>query len=194
MIVPRSPIRGKLAPMASLAGHFLIASRQLIDPNFCRAVVLILKHDDDGAMGVIINRPLSVTVREVCSQSIDVECQTQEPLYLGGPCDGPLVSLHTSAEIAGQEVIGDVRLTMAVPQMEQLLRDAPQPVRFITNYSGWGIGQLESELEEGSWLTLPASSELLFAPADSLWDKLVIQSTLGKMIDARRIPDDPSMN
>jgi len=180
--------------VASLKGYFLIASPKLMDPNFARTVVLLMQHDENGAMGVILNRPLSITVREACAQSAEVDCDVEAPLYAGGPCEGPLLALHTSAEFGDNEVLDGVWFVMERHQMEALLRDAPEPVKFIANYSGWGSGQLEAEIAEGSWLALPATQNQIFAPEESLWDKLITQATLGQWVKPDQIPDDPSLN
>lgn len=180
--------------MRSLKGHFLIASPRLMDPNFARSVVLLLQHDENGAMGVIINRPLSITVKEACAQAAEIECEIESPLHAGGPCEGPLIALHTYPAAAEAEVVDGVCFTMQRSTMEELLQQSPEPVKFIANYAGWAAGQLEAEIDEGSWLTAPARRDQIFAAADGLWDKLLTRLTLGQWINPDRIPDDPSLN
>ncbi len=180
--------------MPSLAGHFLIASTQLVDPNFARAVVLILQHDENGAMGVIINRPLGITVKDACAQSAEIECGIERMLHAGGPCEGPLIALHTEADYGERAVMEGLWFTIERPKLERLFEADTQPIKYVANYAGWGLGQLEAEMGEGSWLLLPATVDQTFADEASLWDKLITQATLGRWIDPKRIPDDPSMN
>ena len=83
--------------MNSLQGHLLIASRDLGDPNFHHAVVLIAQHSEEGALGLILNRQSKVSVKQVWDQISSAECDVERPLYLGGPCPGPLIAIHTKA-------------------------------------------------------------------------------------------------
>lgn len=180
--------------MESLKGKLLIASARLLDPNFLQTVILLLQHDENGAMGVILNRALSITVKEACEPVTDLECAIEAPLHAGGPCDGPLMALHTYREAAENEVLPGVFFAMERSKMEELLRESPTPVKFIANYSGWGSGQLEAEIEEGSWLTLDASKSTIFAPGDDLWAKLTSHATLSHWVRPELMPDDPSLN
>src|SRR4029078_3494939 len=76
------------------AGQLLVASRRLTDPNFAHAVVLLVQHDDSGVLGLIINRPLEITVAESCGPSIEAAADIEEAVHQGGPCSGPLMVLH----------------------------------------------------------------------------------------------------
>ncbi len=80
--------------MTSLKGQFLIAAGSLADPNFSRSVVLILQHDAGGALGVVVNRPLEVTVRQACEQVLGVACDVDGPLHHGGPCEAVMMVLY----------------------------------------------------------------------------------------------------
>ena len=82
-----------------LAGHFLVASRYLRDPNFAQSVVLMIHHDHQGAMGVVINRPSDKTVREVWEMIGNDPCDRDEPIFVGGPVPGPLVGTPLAASI-----------------------------------------------------------------------------------------------
>ena len=87
----------------SLRGKFLLASASLEDPNFIRTIVLVVRHDADGAMGVVVNRPLGVTLGDACGEQVDAARGVQRPLFLGGPCGGALVAVHDVAELADAE-------------------------------------------------------------------------------------------
>jgi putative transcriptional regulator len=166
----------------SLAGSFLIAQPSLIDPNFARAVVLILAHSEEGAFGVIVNRPAP-------------QAGLPFPVFHGGPCPAPgLFMLHGyaewvedaaqsgreseddsdgEAEDAKREVapgiyLGDASCLKRASQQAQ--KQAKVRFRAFQGYAGWGAGQLEGELNGGAWLVTPADSDVLFdTSADLLW-------------------------
>jgi putative transcriptional regulator len=191
--------------MASLKGHFLIAAASLLDPNFSRSVVLLLQHDDGGALGVVVNRPLDVTVRQACEQVLGVECDVDGPLHHGGPCEAVMmvlypVDLPKDGDAAGDDdhaVVRGLRFSTDKDTIERLLREGPGdagPFKVIVGYSGWGAGQLEGEMKTGSWLVVPATAARALGPAGPLWTRLVTEANLGKFVDPKWIPDDPSVN
>jgi putative transcriptional regulator len=87
----------------SLRGRFLLASSSLNDPNFARAIILIVRHDLDGALGLVVNRPLGVTLEEACGEEVEAAKGVQVPLFHGGPCTGPLVAVHNLRSLAEAE-------------------------------------------------------------------------------------------
>jgi putative transcriptional regulator len=177
------------------AGQLLVASRRLTDPNFAHAVVLLVQHDDSGVLGLIINRPLEITVAESCGPSIEAAADIEEAVHQGGPCGGPLMVLHDDPAAGGEEIIPGVRFAVQRDEIESLMREAHGRVRYYAGYSGWAVDQLESELEEGAWLTAPADVELVFtSKPESLWSDLMTRLTLGQWIDPDKLPDDPSVN
>lgn len=181
--------------MASLQGKLLIASPRLMDPNFVRSVVLMVQHSDEGALGLILNRPLGTTVREVCEKVLETDCAIEAFLHQGGPCEGPLMVLHTEGAGGEVEVMPGVHFTAERGKIERLLEgEASDDVsaKFFVGYAGWGSGQLEGELETGSWLTVKAESQHVFDGGEKLWSRLTTAVTAG--IDLNQIPEDPSMN
>jgi putative transcriptional regulator len=166
----------------------------MADPNFHRTVVLILRHGDDGSMGLVLNRPLELSVKEACEQALVSPCNVEGPLHQGGPCEGPLMVLHSDAVSGGMEATMGVYLTTDKDDVERLLADAEVPVKCFLGYAGWGAGQLEDELSEGAWLTTPAAGDHIFGADARIWSKLMTIITLGKEIDPSRIPDDPTVN
>jgi putative transcriptional regulator len=183
--------------MKSLTGHFLVATTGLEDPNFHRAVILVLRHDDQGALGVVINRPIDVTVRQACEQVLERSCDVDGVLYQGGPCEQVLMMALFSTpgdEPAEPSFLPGSYFSTDKGTIERLLGDPPAAIKFIVGYSGWSAGQLESELASGSWLVTPATPERVFGPASPLWTRLITEANLGRFVDPRRIPDDPSVN
>ncbi len=175
--------------MDSLKGHLLIASPQLSDPNFTRTVVLIAEHNDEGAFGVVLNRPGELRVGQILDSIPGEELSTSDEMeaqrsFVGGPVQGNSVILvHSFDDLAegSIEVVPGVHIASELPILQQLLRRGVENsaivsdrVRLFCGYSGWGAGQLEGEMEVGGWLTIPARSELVFGtPADRLWSAAI---------------------
>lgn len=185
--------------MKSLQGHLLIASPKLLDPNFHRAVVLIVQHNDQGALGLIVNRPIDTNIDQVWQQVSESPCLREDPLHQGGPCEGTLMVLHGEADLAQMKVIPGVYFSTELPVVEQLVSGASDEikVKFFVGHSGWAPSQLEAELEGDAWLTYPARPEHIFEDNEELWDILRRQITLRNTYPALRpemIPDDPSVN
>src|SRR5688572_5740471 len=84
----------------SLRGRFLLASPTLADPHFSKTIVLIVRHDEDGALGLVLNRPLGVTLDEACSEDVEAARGVSVALFHGGPCAGPLVAVHNIGRLA----------------------------------------------------------------------------------------------
>jgi putative transcriptional regulator len=182
--------------MNSLRGHLLIASNRLGDPNFARTVILIVQHDENGAVGLVLNRPLEITVKEACREVLEGQCVVDKPLFHGGPCPGPLMAINRHPSGDDGQVAKGVYFTSEIFQIEPLLRDDGTSARFFIGYAGWGAGQLESEINDLAWLTTPAQSRHVFEFGDPrrLWSRTMTEVTIGKWIDPDRLPEDPSLN
>lgn len=178
----------------SLKGKFIIAAPQLVDPNFAQAVVLVIQHDENGAMGVIINRPMDVSVRQACEPLEAVQCLVEAPLHVGGPCEGPLMALHAVEHESEGEILPGIFFAVQRHHLESLLEQAPIPAKYIANYAGWGADQLEAEIAEGSWMVQAADPDFVFDEGDQLWSTLIASVTLGLWLNPDLMPDDPSMN
>ena len=160
-----------------LANQLLIASPALSDPNFARSVALICQHDDEGAMGVVVNRPSEYTLGEVLRQ---MNLQAQDPqlagqvVLAGGPVHperGFVLHDGLRAWESTMEVADGLFLTTSRDILEAMAAgDGPAHAIVALGCAGWGAGQLEYELGENSWLTAPADAELLFAlPLERRW-------------------------
>lgn len=191
--------------MSSLQGKLLLAAPAMVDPNFARSVVLIVKHDDDGAMGLVLNRPTGATVREAIVTDSGVTCATDAALLRGGPCDGPLMVLHGDSELAQETVIAGgpgepgVYFTVESELVQELLVSESQALRFFHGYAGWTTGQLDAECAAGGWLAVDATPEVVFEPGmdTESWSELIKQrgrEELRKQINPDLIPPDPSVN
>jgi putative transcriptional regulator len=181
----------------SLTGHFLVASRYLRDPNFARSVVLMIHHSDEGAMGVVINRPADKTIREVW-EMIDYDaCDREDRIYIGGPVPGPLVAVHTLEPFSEREVVPGVFVATHRDALDLIVRKPDVPLRLYSGHAGWGSGQLENELEAGGWLTTEATKDDIFADHETIWKNVTQRIGLEIMapdLDDKHVPPDPSMN
>jgi putative transcriptional regulator len=183
--------------MDSLAGTFLIASPHLPDPNFYRSVVLMIQHNEEGAFGVILNRPTDKTASEIWELFSDEPCSYSQPIYLGGPVAGPLIALHADVTVSEVQVLPGVHLSTDRTNLESLVRRDNDPLRLFVGYSGWAAGQLEGELEVGGWLTSKANRDDVFSDHESIWNQVASRIGLEILSPALRqdlLPDDPSVN
>ncbi|NCC29445.1 MAG: YqgE/AlgH family protein [Gammaproteobacteria bacterium] len=153
----------------SLTNHFLIAMPGLQDPNFSRTVTYVCEHTDQGAMGIVINRPLDVRLGELLDQLEIVALRPnveQIPVYQGGPVqtDRGFV-LHTSGPTFDStlSITSDISVTTSRDVLEAIASgEGPEQTLVALGYAGWGSGQLEQEMSANAWLSGPASDEIIF--------------------------------
>ncbi len=179
--------------MKSVQGKLLIASPRLMDPNFAHTVLLMIQHNDQGALGLVLNRPLETTVREVCEKSLGEACDVEGVLHQGGPCEGPLMVLHRNELAKDSDVIPGIFFTTERAKIESLLRQQGE-ARYFVGYAGWSPGQLESEMEIESWIVADADATHVFEGQSNLWNALMAQRATGQWVDPSSVPDDPSVN
>ena len=162
----------------SLKGQLLIAAPQLVD-YFRRTVVLVLEHTEEGAMGVVLNRPTDTAVAEAVPELAELAGE-DALVHAGGPVD-------PNAVLA----LGDVDGTPELLAPEDTNRELRR-VRVFAGYTGWAPGQLEGEIEEEAWITTPAAPDDPFAESD-LWPE-VLQRKGGSYALMATMPVDPSLN
>ncbi len=184
--------------MKSLKGHVLVASPYLVDPNFVRTVVLMLHHSDEGAFGVVLNRPAENTVSELWEKIGEGTCENDQLINFGGPVSGPLMALHEMQSASEMEVLPGLYFAAQRENLEKILRQEKHSVRVFVGHAGWGGGQLEQELGEGAWLTGAAKAEYVFYQRDlDLWKRVSKQignELLVRATGIKHLPDDPSLN
>ena len=160
-----------------LNGSFLVASQKLTDARFRESVILVLQHGPTGSVGLIINKPLAITLDHAFI-SLPAGVDGTQPLYYGGPVNPNLVwVLYSGGDNAGidsLEIVPGVFVADAV-QFAAAVKNATdvKPIRFLSGYAGWAPGQLEKELQRGDWKINPARSTDIFdGSPESLWDYL----------------------
>lgn len=183
--------------MSSLQGKLLIAAPVLTDPNFHKTVVLLIQHNEQGALGLVLNRPTTTTICDAWEQLSEAPCLSQEVLHMGGPCEGVLMVVHTQGDVSQIEVGPQLHFTTEKEDVQWLLETGSAPTKFFVGYAGWSASQLDAELETGVWLVAPAHSEHVFGDSARLWTVLLrrVDPTLSALgLNPNIIPDDPSMN
>jgi putative transcriptional regulator len=180
--------------METVQGKLLIASPRLADPNFAQTVLLMVQHNEQGALGLILNRPLRMTVAEACKQNHGGECDVEGVLHQGGPCEGPLMVLHASELAKDADVTPGIFFTTERSKIEMLLKQPRVDARYFVNYAGWAAGQLEAEMEVESWIVADPLPVHIFDSKPNLWTALMTERLTGEQVDPSLIPDDPSMN
>lgn len=181
-----------------LRGRLLVATPNLMDPNFFRTVVLVVEHTDEGSAGVVLNRPSETGLREGPLEEWETLAADPPMVFVGGPvAPGAAVCLAKSAPESKppgwQPVVDGLGVLDLDHDLDQI-RDGVDRIRMFAGYSGWGAGQLEGEIEEGSWYVLDADPEdALSSQPGGLW-RFVLKRQGGRLAMVANFPADPSYN
>ena len=182
----------------SFAGHLLVASPHLRDPNFLQAVVLLVQHNSEGAFGITLNRPIDKTVQDLWNEvEATSPCPNTHHLNMGGPVSGPVMALHTRESLGEVEILPGVYFSAEREHLERLVQELDLRLKVFIGHSGWGGGQLESELEQGAWFTTPASADHVFHDEYRLWKTVCGQigdSLLSETLRIKGVPENPELN
>lgn len=190
--------------MESAQGFALVASPYLTDPHFLRSVVYILRHDEEGAIGLILNRPTHATIGNFLQQSSGENFDNERPVYYGGPVEGPLMLLQECTQ-------GDEPSIFISSDPERILdicdpqRSVPAghpkhcggEYRVFDGYAGWAPEQLDDELREGGWLIWHIEPAKIFGNCEGLWKTAIEQigrDILSGGIDFSKMLGNPANN
>jgi putative transcriptional regulator len=181
--------------MESARGKLLIAGPALVDPNFWRTVVLVVEHNDEGALGLVLNRPSETTVRDAVPQ-LEELVDDEDLLYIGGPVQPSSVIVLARLEDPSEAALlsfDDIGVIGAGDGSDGPVAGVRQGRAFV-GHSGWGPGQLDAELERGDWITEPARREDAFSEKPGeLWSTVLTRMG-GSYALVARMPPDPSVN
>jgi putative transcriptional regulator len=180
-----------------LDAQLLVATPRLLDPNFSRSVILVLNHDEDGALGVVINRPSDLLVSEVLPAWAHAVALPRQ-VFGGGPVArdsalGVAIALGDGPAAGFQRVAGGYGLVDLDALPGDVLPDLVG-LRVFSGYAGWGSGQLEAEIEEGSWYVVTSlPGDLLSSEPATLW-RHVLRRQPGELAYVSTFPDEPALN
>lgn len=158
----------------TIAPGLLVSMPDLMDPNFARSIVLMCAHSAEGAFGLKLNHPLSLTTAEVCSEvAVEWLGDEQTLAFSGGPVDpsrGWLLHDDGTMYDGSQRITDGVALSCSQAALQAYGHSPGGAFHLVLGYAGWGPGQLEQEIDEGSWLVAPFTRELLFdTAAEDMW-------------------------
>ena len=178
----------------TLQGQLLIASPSLLDSNFRRTVVLVTEHSDEGAAGLVLNRPSPASVSDLVPE-LEPLVEDEEQVWLGGPVQ-PNAVLVLGEFVDPDDAAVPLFGSLGFPSLDEPEDVVPATTRrrVFAGYAGWGAGQLESELGREDWIIEPAQNDDAFTEApDDLWAE-VLRRKGGIYELVARIPEDPSVN
>jgi len=184
-------------PEKFLRGKLLLDGGDLAGSFFHRTVLLVCEHNADGAFGLVLNRTVGKTVGEMIVADLP-ENLKKCPLFLGGPVQPSALSfLHTDNFIPEADVMPDLALGHSLDELMEIGESfsVAKKVRLFAGYAGWSPGQLENEMKRKSWLTFPASVELVFdTPPEQLWPRILKSKGGWKNKLLSQMPEDLSSN
>jgi putative transcriptional regulator len=168
-------------PDTPTRGSFLVAARELVDPNFRETVVLMLEYGSEGAIGLVVNRPSKVPLSQLIPYIPEFR-GSSDTVYIGGPVDPVrMFFLFRSSDRQDEAllVFDDVWASSSFDLLEQTLDRGGSPVRVLSGYAGWAPSQLDAEIGRGDWHILPANIDELFTmEPDELWGELIQRAEL----------------
>jgi len=172
---------------ASLAPVLLVSMPQMIDPNFSKTVVLLAEYGAHGAFGLVLNRRMDEPAMSIVTADEPLDIHPKMHLYTGGPVEPTrawILTAHPELDAEALELMPGVYLSASSTLVRRTLESPPDPgVRMVVGYAGWGAGQLDVELAQGSWLMAPVQADLIFEIAfDVMWETAI-----------RRMGAEPSM-
>ncbi|MEA2196728.1 MAG: putative transcriptional regulator [Solirubrobacteraceae bacterium] len=181
--------------MDSARGQLLIAGPALLDPNFWRTVVLIVEHNEEGALGVVLNRPSETTVIDAVAQ-LEQLVDPDESVFVGGPVQPSSVIVVAEFEDPSDAALvafDDIGVIGAGSSPDEIAAGVRRARAFV-GHAGWGPGQLDNEIERGDWIVESARSEDAFATdPEELWEAVLTRKG-GSYALLARMPPDPSVN
>ena len=180
----------------SARAKLLVAAPNLLDPNFRRTVVLVAEHTDEGAMGVVLNRPSETTVGEA-APDLAVLADPSEQVHVGGPVQPKGVIVLAEFDDPGAAasiVVGDIGFVPAGADLAEM-GEGVRRARVYAGHAGWGPGQLDAELDDDGWIVVdaPQADELFSEDTERLWSE-VLERKGGRYTLVARMPDDPRVN
>jgi putative transcriptional regulator len=183
----------------SMDGCLLVASPSHPNPDTAHDVFLVTWHRPEGSMGMLLNRSLVADAGNLWEKVLGPEAKKMPcgPVHYGGPLEGPVIALHDRPELAEAETSPGVYIAAQVATLQKLGKSQPNTCRWIVGHAAWKSGELEKQIQEDWWYTIPASPELVFAPADEMWIRSVRRAgdhLIGLLSGCQRSPESGFWN
>jgi len=181
----------------NLKGQLLLDSGELGGSFFQHTVILVCRHDNEGAFGLVLNRSTQNKVGDLIIADLP-DTLKESTLYLGGPVQPTALSfLHTDNFVPEADVLPNLSLEHSLDMLVEIGESfsPDKKIKLFAGYAGWSPGQLEQEMKRKSWLTFPATLELVFeTPVEELWQKILKSKGGWKNKLLAQMPDDPAWN
>ncbi len=179
----------------TLAGSLAIATPKLDATPFSRAVVLVIQHNNQGAFGVVLNRPANEQIKRVWETMTGTVNDSYRNISLGGPFSGPVFALHQSENLGDHQVQCGLFFSASKESLQKLAR-IRCAYRIFFGAAAWTRGQLEGEIDEGAWIICPATEEIIFANPDSQWENAIrhFGREMWRALGIRHFPSSPLNN
>ena len=165
--------------MEPAVGRLLVADRKMRDPRFAKSVILLIRYEDKGALGLIVNKPSTVKLAELLPEAEELK-DRKDPVYVGGPVarDGMMLMLRSEdPPDEASHVFADIYVSPSRNILDRLVTEGDSNFRTYIGYAGWAPGQLKDELKREDWHVLPSDPEMVFAAEpESVWDALIEQT------------------
>ena len=151
-----------------LAGQLLVSTDMCADSVLSGSVCLVLHHGEEGSMGLVLNRAIDFDVDNLWKY-LKAPDKDVRPIRFGGPMSGPILALHNQEQLAEVAAASGVYVAAHVDKLQKLVASHSGEVRIVVGQVLWKVGQLEREVDDGIWLAVPATPELVFAPEEEMW-------------------------
>lgn len=159
----------------SLKNQLLIAMPNLDDGNFSRTVTYICEHNEQGAMGIVLNRPSELRLSDIFEHmNIDTSSDSRQKVFIGGPVEedrGFVLHSHTDNWASTMQITENISISTSKDILEAMAKgDGPQKTFVALGYAGWAAGQLEQEIQNNAWLSGPSDEQIIFdTPSEQRW-------------------------
>ncbi len=163
---------------ADFQGCILVASPTWSNELYARSVCLLVHHGDEGSVGIFLNRSLAESPAELWKHLAGENTHAASPriLHFGGPKSGPIIAIHNRPDLAEYTSVDGVYVAAQLENLQQLVQtDNEAEVRIIVGQAAWQPGELDNELQQGKWLPLPISPQLVFSSEDEMWSRAMRQ-------------------
>lgn len=179
---------------AAAPGLFLVSSRNLTDPHFSRTVIYLVAHNDEGSLGLVVNRPSEIRLADAVS-GVEAEAGDDHAIYYGGPVRHSMITMLIRSEKENplvRQVDGDVFFSHDRRVLDRLLEEQKpaDALRFYMGHAGWVAGQLQQEIGRGDWFVVAADPVTIFSTRpESLWTRLIEKLDPGGLyVELERLP------